>query len=63
MACRNLKEKRTKEIGGSEFDNKKVFACMFLVFHLVFKGREDPGMLIRRREGKMCKFLREIEND
>lgn len=36
---------------------------MFLVFHLVFKDREDPGMLIKRREGKMCEFSREREND
>lgn len=49
LACRNLKEKRTEEIGAGGFANKGVFDCMFLVFCFVFKDGKDAGMLIKRR--------------
>lgn len=49
MAYRNLKE-RIKDIGRGEFCNKRVFACVFLVFCFVLKSGRDVGMLIKGRK-------------
>lgn len=45
-----MKEKRAKEIDGSELGNRRVFVCMFLVFCFVFKAVRDPRMLVKGKE-------------